>query len=251
MKRCIEFLVLAAFCGVLTLAITMARPKSRDFDFADSQQPDVTQTQDIQGDDEAEEQIRQAFTVWWIIWNHPELCLGPMFDDGLCSFDDFGTPGVDVAVLYATGQTANPGEPFMLVASMYETSEEFMPGPRTDPFGFGEGLQDASEAEILVIVRSHGDTLPGMVDDQVTLFLEPGCQDLGGPNVCVDIQTAVLPAGSDKVVNPLYTLESVGDGTFEAVGTATLIRSEDAIQLIIRTSAGEGDDEGDDDEDDD
>ena len=56
---------------------------------------------------------------------------------------------------------------------------------------FGEGLTDSFEAEIHLIARTHGEVIPGVVQQQITTF-NGGCP----PNDCLDVQFAVFPAVS-------------------------------------------------------
>jgi hypothetical protein len=57
-----------------------------------------------------------------------------------------------------------------------------------DPTGFfiGTGLWDPRGAEVHLVVRSHGQPIPGRVKEQISTF-EGGCD----VNVCVDKQFAM------------------------------------------------------------
>jgi hypothetical protein len=140
-----------------------------------------------------------AFTVWWIVFNNPEYCSGgscgedDLFDEyGMLIVNDdgtFGTPGVDASVLFATGHVLGNNGNGNFGASLKEG--------QVKGALFGPGMRDAREAEVHNIVRSHGQPIPGIVDEMIST-VGGGCNEAtgGGPgavgNDCEDIQFAVF-----------------------------------------------------------
>jgi hypothetical protein len=131
-----------------------------------------------------------ATTNWWIVFNNPGNC-----SSGVCGEDDVldnlfgGDPNnVMVDVLFATGHVA--GSQWRAAARLNEgdTSGSILP-----LFGLGAvGLNNAMEAEIHLIVRSHGpatNLTPDELADAIS-SVGGGC----GTNICGDPQFAVFPA---------------------------------------------------------
>ncbi|MDZ7717355.1 MAG: hypothetical protein U5K72_00875 [Balneolaceae bacterium] len=111
-----------------------------------------------------------AYTLWWVIWNKPELCATP----GACVESDFGNAlNVEVQLLYATGSVAGNNGKGNFSAHLKENDDS---GSVHELFGlpsFG-GLQDAQTAEIHAVLRSHGPKIPGQVGEQINSY-EGGC----------------------------------------------------------------------------
>jgi len=113
-----------------------------------------------------------AATVWWVIFNNPENCVGP------CSDDDKARVGVNASVLYAAGHViGGTGE------ARYASSLKL--GDTTGA-KFGPGLLHPFGAEIQFHVRTHGLALPGLIDQQIHSH-DGGCP----PNTCQTIQISV------------------------------------------------------------
>jgi hypothetical protein len=119
-----------------------------------------------------------AYTIWWIIWNDPSAC------GGECGEDTLDVPGN--SILYAGGfVTGLDGSANVTVQLKPGTVNKGI-----EVFG-GKGLDKKKvfEAEIHLIIRSHGPIIPGMANDQIGTFFG-GC----GTNVCIDHQAvAFLP----------------------------------------------------------
>lgn len=131
-----------------------------------------------------------ATTNWWIIFNNPLNC-----SDVICGEDDVldnlfgGDPNdVMVDVIFATGHVA--GSQWRAAAHLNEgdTSGSLLPLFELDAIG----LNDAMEAEIHLIVRSHGPAT-NLTPDELSEAISSvggGC----GTNTCGDPQFAVFPA---------------------------------------------------------
>jgi hypothetical protein len=114
-----------------------------------------------------------AVTVWWVIFNNPEACGGSP-----CGLADLGNPAVNASVLFAAGHVIGGGNStsFASHLNVGDVSEAL----------FGPGLLDPFNAEVHLVVRTHGPAIPGMVDEQIHEFAG-GCP----PNTCDDIQFSI------------------------------------------------------------
>ncbi|MGH8072005.1 MAG: hypothetical protein ACRERE_43595 [Candidatus Entotheonellia bacterium] len=113
-----------------------------------------------------------AYTMWWVIFNNPEFCsLSP------CTAADFANANVQASQVLAAGHVAGGSGKagFASYLAVGDTSEAV----------FGPGLLDPLGAEIHLVLRSHGRTIPGMVDDQIS-SLNGGCP----PNTCTNVQVS-------------------------------------------------------------
>ncbi len=128
-----------------------------------------------------------ATTVWWVVFNHPELCTHPDLVLGLrCGEGDLppfgGDPVVQASVLYATGHVIGGNGTGNFGAYLIE-------GDTTGAL-FGPGLLDARVADVHLIARTHGQAIPGLIPEQIGTF-NGGCLP-GEPNVgqCMNVQAS-------------------------------------------------------------
>ena len=121
-----------------------------------------------------------VYTAWWVIFNKPEYCFTTP-----CGADDLRTgPGTpETALMWAAGQIAGADGTANFSASMRKNQA---PGEIL----MGKGLQKVKRAEIHIVLRGHGQPIPGLTAEQLGSFAG-GCD----VNVCIDEQAAVhLPA---------------------------------------------------------
>lgn len=116
----------------------------------------------------------EAFTVWSAVFNNPEEC-----GASPCGSGDLGNPDVDANVIRIAGGIAG-GDGLRVSGRLREgdASEGLFPD--------GPPLIDATAAEIHFIYRSHGQKIPGLIDDQ-TMTLNGGCP----PNACIDVAASI------------------------------------------------------------
>ena len=120
-----------------------------------------------------------VYTVWLVIFNEPDGCVGP------CDLADVVPfPGNIAAVVslvniggHVIGQIGRAN--FGGRLNVGDTSTAL----------FGPGLLDPFKADIHVALRTHGQPIPGMIDDQTTNF-NGGCP----PNTCANHQISTFPA---------------------------------------------------------
>lgn len=126
-----------------------------------------------------------ATTVWWVIFNNPELCthgeLGLRCGEGdLPPFG--GDPVVQASVVWATGHVIGGDGIGDFGAYLGEGD--------TEGALFGPGLIDSRKADVHLIARTHGDAIPGLIPEQIST-LNGGCL-AGEPNVgqCGNVQAS-------------------------------------------------------------
>src|SRR5262249_2076998 len=113
-----------------------------------------------------------VYTMWWVIFNHPETeCTNPTATYK-CEYD---LPDI---VVNATGHVAAGGN-LNLSASLGVggpySGEVICPG-FAGPCS-GEGLTNPEGALVLLVIRYHGPATPGIIPQQLTTYF-------GGPDDC-------------------------------------------------------------------
>ncbi|MFK8015003.1 MAG: hypothetical protein AB8G17_06150 [Gammaproteobacteria bacterium] len=236
------------------LVVTAAAPTAH----ADRVTPEASAISPVSSTGQVPTTAKHAVTMWWVIFNQPDLCLGSPDPQAKCtSADVFGQPfldsmasgspdpsliapnaGAEIAVLFATGGLTSPSGQIRLVASLYETKEQPLAGlPQgVDPMGFGRGFENP-QAEVHLVVRSHGAPVPGGELSQITNFLDPYCSDpnlhyFAGPNLCADQQFAVFGAaevGNDSVYRFASPTQSVRRAN------VNLQRDGEALRVVLET----------------
>jgi hypothetical protein len=131
-----------------------------------------------------------ADTVWWVFFNNPSACLHGMFG-ARCGLGDVLTnPASLPSVQFAAGHVIGSD-------GVGNYGAYFSAGAAPVCAGFGlpcNGLLDARTADVHVVIRTHGDAIPGLVDEQISSF-NGGCL-AGEPNVgqCHNVQASVHEA---------------------------------------------------------
>lgn len=124
-----------------------------------------------------------AYTVWWIVFDHPEHCANPMGLPGLkCGFEDLnfpefglhGDPDVDATIVHATGHVVGPAGKTGFGAHLGVGKGEPV---------IGDGLSNVDGAEVILDILDHGTKDPGNIPNQIHEFItaddtcNPGCLD--------------------------------------------------------------------------
>lgn len=117
-----------------------------------------------------------AYTIWAIVYNDPYACAGA------CDGDDSNVSGRSVFWSGIGFIANNKGR------AHFETDliEGYLPGEVRS----GEGLTDASVAEVHLVIRCHGPAAPNgseLREAQLSTF-DGGCEEYG----CVNVQSAML-----------------------------------------------------------
>ncbi len=137
----------------------------------------------------------EAVTVWWVVFNNPSAC-----SDGICASDDLPQNGGDLAVeaamIFADGQIVD-------AFGNAEFTSRLALGDTSNAYAFEtNGLTDLENAEIHLVVRTHGEALDDadLLEAQLTT-LNGGCEngseasDPPNPNTCTNIQSSIHIAG--------------------------------------------------------
>ena len=124
-------------------------------------------------------------------FGYPFRCLGYCHPDSGTSRDsgsdpshrpcspDLGKPETGGAQQWATGRVLGNG-PINLAINVREGDTS------NQNAGTAAGLVDADTDEIHIVIRSHGDPIPGLVDEQIHT-LTGGCAINGCSNVAVAV----------------------------------------------------------------
>lgn len=136
-----------------------------------------------------------AISIWWVIFNNPEAC------DGDCGIEDLfvdfpadltPNPDTNPAVMGGAGNVVG-GSGIAAFAAHLNEGQITVEHPL---FVGGPGLMDAREAEIHLVVRSHGPLQPGLNHAMFSSF-EGGCEVELPPGTvpedvgeCSDLQAA-------------------------------------------------------------
>jgi hypothetical protein len=122
-----------------------------------------------------------TYTIWWVIFNNPGACP----DD--CSEADLLIPEVQATVLFAAGHVVGNNGKGNFSSHLKEGDTSGLQSELPSFPGDAYGLVDASSAEIHIVVRSHGQPIPGLVHEQIRTF-GGGC----AINVCLNEQFALF-----------------------------------------------------------
>ena len=181
-------LTLALLAGLVPGAATSAEPSQSSAPMQahpnDPRNPRPTDVSTlVRNDDGIAVEIRTSnldpgtYTVWWVIFNHPEYCAAaPCMGSDLPG--NGGDPLIEASVLFADGGFVGPNGKGRFASGLAV-------GQTKDAL-FGPGLVAPHGAEVHLLVRTHGAPLLDALHAQITT---PG----GGcpPNTCVDQQFAV------------------------------------------------------------
>ena len=113
-----------------------------------------------------------AYTIWWVIWNNPMECGDPEILEP-CVEADFGKAGdVGVEVMYAGGHVVgNNGKGNF---SAHLNAGDDTPESMNTSFGFpsvgGLAVGNTFDAEVHIVLRTHGPKVPGLVNEQISSY---------------------------------------------------------------------------------
>jgi hypothetical protein len=128
-------------------------------------------------------EAHHAFTVWWVVFNHPENCAGAATSTvPRCGMADMANPDVDASALRADGDVVGAFGVGWFSGSLAvdDVSEAIA----------GTGLHNPAGADVQFVVRDHGPVSsdPDVAYQQTHTF---GTCNL----TCTDVQTSVHQAG--------------------------------------------------------
>ena len=132
-----------------------------------------------------------AISIWWVIFNNPEECA----ED--CTLPDLFNPDVAASVQSGGGHAVGASGNSAFAGHLNEGEVTNSHPLHALPGLANPGLLDPRGAEIHLVVRTHGELIPGMNHEMFTTF-EGGCTadtSFGagdGPNECADLQFAIF-----------------------------------------------------------
>ncbi len=148
--------------------------------------------------------VGDVYTLWWVIFNHPENC-----SNGVCNLDDVvpfpGNVAAGVSLIYGAGHlipTSGRGN-FAAHLGVGDTRGAM----------FGPGLTDPLNAEIHVVLRTHGPVIPEMLDQQLSTFAG-GCE----VNTCANEISAEHRPSTDSTSTSLASIKSLLDRVAQRQG---------------------------------
>ena len=123
-----------------------------------------------------------AFTVWWVVFNHPENCAGATASTSpRCGMADMANPAVDASALRADGDVVGAfGIGWFSGALAVDDATEAI---------VGTGLHNPAGADIHFVVRDHGPVSP----DPDIAYQQTHTFGVCNPT-CTDVQTSVHQA---------------------------------------------------------
>ncbi len=204
----VTVLVLALVVSLVSVTLAVAgghKSQSNVYWFSDGSMVDGASAQLVRGPNGVSMQVTTsglevgaAYTVWWVVFNHPEFCENGI--DGLttCGEGDLFIESVGASVLYAAGHVVGSNSSHASFADGLKVGD--LSGCQEPFAGFGlcrDGLTDPSGAEIHLVIRSHDEFIPAMMPAMIHTF-GGGCTpetSLGagaGPNECEDQQFAAF-----------------------------------------------------------
>lgn len=135
-------------------------------------------------------------TMWWVVFNNPDGCAAGIPNVSSCGHVDAVLGRGGVSVQRAAGRIVdeNGSASYGAHLRIGDTAGALA----------GPGLLDARGAEVIVVLKTHGPKLPGLVSEQLHTF-GGGCADQSdappgapphlvgtpGPNDCAEIQVSV------------------------------------------------------------
>lgn len=123
---------------------------------------------------------KEALTVWWVVFNHPEACSAPgcgtddIFVDGdpAGPLNEVQIESADIVAAYATGKVSSQSGHVTFSANL---DADEPAGTREVIFGSGSTLKHVEGAEVHLVVRSHGPAVFELVQEQIGSFAG-GCE---------------------------------------------------------------------------
>lgn len=127
-----------------------------------------------------------ADTVWWVVFNAPQNCTHPEAGNRCGSDDIFSNPDAKPSVLYVAGHlVGRKGKGTFLGHLRRGDTSGCVPAAVPPHFPCNAGLTNPMGADVLLVVRTHGNAIPGRVEQQISTF-DGGCET----NTCANVQAS-------------------------------------------------------------
>jgi hypothetical protein len=116
-----------------------------------------------------------AATLWWVFFNNPAACVDE------CDLPDLFVPAVQASVQFASGHVIGGDGVAGYGAYITEGDTSGCAAPALPC----NGLLDSRAALVHLVVRTHGQADPGLIDEQINSF-NGGCNP-----TCANVQASV------------------------------------------------------------
>ena len=194
-------LLIATMSGALVM-LSLSNAQATTAAFQNAEMFDLATGEDVDGggtltrtEDAIQVQIAMAgldkdsaYTMWWIVFNNPAACLGT------CGSDDFGNEIVEAGAFYAAGfVTGTDGS--ANISARLDAGD--LPDGLDSLLATRQGLNPGNghDAEIHLVMRTHGRTVVGAVGEQVGTF-GGECEPMPGFDGCQNQRAIIfLPIG--------------------------------------------------------
>lgn len=165
----VQVLIAAVILSLVSLSFAQ-NSESSVFNFADASEIEGTYSQLVRGENTIAMELKTSglepkapYTVWWVVFNNPQAC------SDACGEDDiFGEDGnmslneaASISILFADGAMSD-GEGNGNFSGLLTENR---------PFGqvaAGPGLTDTQNAEVHLVVRSHGELDASLAYEQLS-----------------------------------------------------------------------------------
>ncbi len=123
-----------------------------------------------------------SYTVWWVVWNQPQLCANAIPNVSSCGLGDLTINGN--AVLYAAGfVTGDDGTANLDLSLNAGRLPDGIDAPVPGKLKRGNGFK----AEVHLVIRTHGAINTDIIAEQLSLFAGGCANELGQDNgLCAD-----------------------------------------------------------------
>ncbi|MEM7738417.1 MAG: hypothetical protein AAF267_21790 [Deinococcota bacterium] len=141
------------------------------FNYADAAEIEGTYSQLIRSENTIAVELktsglmpREPYTIWWVIFNEPTACSEACDGDDIFAADGSMSLNemAEISILFADGAMSDADGNGNFSAVLTEDR----------PFGqvlAGPGLTDTQNAEVHLVVRHHGDLIPELAYEQLSL----------------------------------------------------------------------------------
>lgn len=138
-----------------------------------------------------------AYTMWFVAFNDPTECESPMTDGvsliSLCGVPDLLNNRGEPTALWSAGHVVGESGQANLAGRVAEG--DISGCTERQQLACNGGLTNPEDAEIHLVLRSHGPVIPELVNEQIHSFNEgcyPGQANAGPPPLCTNVQFAAF-----------------------------------------------------------
>ena len=138
-----------------------------------------------------------GYTIWFVAFNDPAECSSPMMDGptliSLCGLPDLSNPDAQPTAVWGAGHFAGKSGKATLGGRVALGDTSGCDGLGRLPCN--DGLTNPEDAEIHLVLRTHGPKIPEVANEQIHSFnrgCETGEPNAGPPSLCANVQFAAF-----------------------------------------------------------